>query len=70
MKLYCTTYIDDELPLERSHRAMWAGTQVEQRTHVKTLKAQGMRNVSPQAVDLPTDKASLLQFLNDREVRP
>lgn len=70
MKLYCHTYIDDERAAGEAHRAAWYGTQVEWNRDRKRLRNEGMRNITPHLVEVPTAKAALLQFLNDREVRP
>jgi hypothetical protein len=73
MKLYCTTYIDDEKQLpsgDGEHGAKWAGTQEQQRKDVKFLRSENYRNVQPQVVDVPTDKPGLLEWLNDRRVQP
>lgn len=69
MKLYCTTYIDDEKDDEHYGRSVvWNGTQADQKKAVKALKSDGMRDINPMQVDVPTDKEGLLCFLNQHDV--
>lgn len=71
MKLYVTTYIDDAPETgEPGPRSWWDGTQEAQKQAAKNFKTVGMRNIEKQHVDVPTDKAGLLAFLNDKGVRP
>lgn len=74
MKLYCTTYVDWADHCEQCNtghkKARWCGTQVDQKRDVKDLKSQNMEMVEPQQFDVPTDKAGLLSWLNERGVRP
>jgi hypothetical protein len=71
MKLYCTTYYDDEKSgFHDGVQHKWYGTQVDQKRDAKALKAAGMRNISPNPADVPTSKPELLAWLNERGVRP
>lgn len=71
MKLYCTTYIDDAKDDEHYGASVqWHGTQAEQKAAAKALKSEGMREVEPHQVNVPTDKPGLLAWLNEHEVRP
>ena len=77
MKLYCTTFFDDatkEPPWTGGDPigpcSTWQGTQDEQRKAVKKLKSEGMRNVQTHTVAIATSKNGLLEFLNERGVRP
>lgn len=70
MKLYCTTYIDDGAPDGQMFAQKWNGTQADAGRTRKWAKAEGMRNVDTKEVDVPTSKAALLEWLNERGVRP
>lgn len=73
MKLYVTTYIDDEKQLptgDGEHGAKWAGTQAQQRHDVKFLKSENYRSIEAHQLDVPTDKPGLIEWLNERRVRP
>lgn len=71
MKLYCTTYTDDAKDDEHYGRSVqWHGTQAEQKFFMRQLKTDGMREIEQHQVDVPTDKAGLLAFLNQRGVQP
>lgn len=65
MRLYLTTFIDDEKPDGLEQQAAWQGTQVDARKARDALKAAMMRDVHTEEVDVPTDKAGLLAFLNN-----
>lgn len=68
MKLYCITYYDDPRKRDRSE---WHGTQAQRNQRMAQLrKSIEAYDVIDHEVEVPTDKAGLLQFLNDREVRP
>lgn len=73
MKLYCTTYIDDGNSTygeEAQKCAAWYGTQMQQAADAKRLKREMYRNLVLQRVNVPTGKAGLLAFLNERGVQP
>lgn len=81
MRLYVTTYIDDEQGDEHYGASVkWYGTQAEQRSHAKELKRAGMREITHHGTpateggwpsyDVLTDKGNLLHFLNQKGVRP
>jgi hypothetical protein len=69
MKLYFTTYIDDAAEPDDMHKVKWYATQADQKKDAKVLKSDGMRNIEPSAIDVPTDKPGLLSWLNERGVR-
>lgn len=69
MKLYVTTYIDDETS-PPGYLATWSGTQAQQKLDAKQAKTEGMRRIETLSVDVPTDKAGLLAWINERGVRP
>ena len=64
MRLYKTKFIDDEQPQGRNECATWCGTQSDAGKDRKRLKSEGMRNIETQEVEVPTNKESLLAFLN------
>lgn len=64
MRLYKTNYIDDGADPGRQERASWAGTQADAGKDRKRLKAEGMRGIVTNEVDVPTDKAGLLAYLS------
>jgi hypothetical protein len=71
VKLYATTYIDDDEPDERDERkCMWSGTQDDARKQRNQLKAAGKRSIGTKLIDVPTDKAGLLAYLIRHEVYP
>jgi hypothetical protein len=70
MKLYCTTWLDDAAPNGEMFAQKWEGTQADTAKTRKWAKAEGMRNVETKEVDVPTSKADLLAWLNERRVRP
>lgn len=70
MKLYFTKFIDDEAPNGTMFQQKWYGTQAEQKKDAKALHSVGMRNIEQMQVNVPTDKAGLLAWLNERGVRP
>lgn len=61
MKLYKTTYIDDAAATTIAEWDKAAGDASKARTR---LKKEGMREIETKDVDVPTDKAGLLKFLN------
>lgn len=64
MRLYKTNFIDDAADEGRREQATWSGTQADAAKDRKRLKTEGMRSIETEEVDVPTDKAGLLQFLN------
>ena len=69
MKLYLVTAEVDvsEDGTKFARRAIWSGSQAEAASARKELTARGAqrKDVKTYAVDVPTDKNGLLQFLND-----
>ncbi len=64
MKLYLITYIEETFKEGDLHKELWVGTQAERDKLKKSLRADEMVNIQTQDVDVPTDKAGLLDFLN------
>jgi len=64
MRLYKTTFLDDARPQERSECASWDGTLADAAKTRKLLKVESMRNIDTAEVEVPTDKAGLLAFVN------
>lgn len=66
MKLYRTLYTDDELSMnfKEFSRSVWSGTQADATAARKHLKADGMRQIYTDEVDVPTSKPALLEWLN------
>ena len=64
MKLYA---IHTEQGADGEPTTVWAGSQVEAAAARKHLLAQGSKraDLRTYSIDVPTDKAGLLQFLND-----
>lgn len=62
MKLYRVVWIDDDLPERHQHK--WLGTQADCKNLEKSLKAQFMLSIKTLEVEVPTDKPSLLTWLN------
>lgn len=67
MKLYRITYVDPKESAPRPLRAVWCGTQAEAKAKHRVLVERYERwNVDPAApVEIPTDKAGLLAWLNE-----
>lgn len=61
MRLYKTKFLDDEKEIQC---ATWCGTQSDAGKDRKRLKSEGMRNIETEEVEVPTNKESLLAFLN------
>ncbi len=64
MRLYMTMFVDDAAKPERNEGTSWSGTQADAGKDRKRLKAEGMRNIVTEEVDVPTDKAGLISFLS------
>lgn len=65
MRLYLTSYIDDEVEKNDSIQCgVYVGTQSDAAKCRKDLKAKGMRKIETKEVDVPTDKAGLMAYLN------
>lgn len=66
MKLYRTTYTDDELSTNSKEfsRSTWSGTLADAASTRKHLKADGMRQIYTDEIDVPTSKPALLEWLN------
>lgn len=70
MKLYRTNYIDDVLNEDKKDTtemlmSHWSGTQADAALRRKNMKTDGMRQIETIDVDFPTDKAGLLNWLNN-----
>lgn len=48
---------------------LWSGTQADARAHRKQFKSDGLSFVETAEVDVPTNKDSLLEFLNKNNVQ-
>lgn len=57
-----------EIEGENIPTVLWSGTQADARADKKKLEGDGLKRVETEPVDVPTDKPSLLQFLNDNHV--
>ena len=68
MKLYITTatYRDDDGSTIAT--VMWSGTQADARGDKKSLKDLGSKDAAIKPVNVPTDKAGLLDWLNNNRV--
>lgn len=72
MNLYAVTYIDDA-PDDGSPpgpKVQWFGTMADEAKATRALKAAHMVNIQGHTVQVPTSKAALLAWLNERGVRP
>lgn len=69
MKLYKTTYIDDQAEKDGLNpiRAVWHGTQAQAAAARKMMHSDGMREIETEGVEVPTDKAGLIAYLNSME---
>lgn len=69
MRLYRVLYFDGTF---NGNRATWAGTQSDAKALQKRLEAEhGRHNVDAfEQVDVPTEKATLLVFLNQHATLP
>lgn len=63
MNLYRIDYLDDGS--DNPYKIQWVATNVVANKVCRELKSQGMRSVGSAMVEVPTDKTSLMQFLND-----
>jgi hypothetical protein len=63
MRLYKTDYRDDEVN-EPTDKVKWDGTQADASKRRVSLKKEGYRDIRTEEVDVPTDKAGLMAFLN------
>lgn len=70
MNLYCTKWIDDAADSGSMFQQKWSGTQAQAKADRKTAKDQHMRNVETVEVSVPTSKAALIDWLNQKRVRP
>lgn len=61
MYFYLTSYLDDE---SATTKHQYTGTQSDASKSRAALKKEGMRNVETKGVDVPTDKAGLMGYLN------
>jgi hypothetical protein len=68
MRLYKTIYTDDAADPGRNERATWAGTLAGAAVDRKRLKSSGMRSITTDEVEVPTNKVELLAHLNMWEV--
>lgn len=69
MHLYRTDYTDDQAEADglNPRRSTWHGTQAGAHASCKVLHTLGMRGIVTSGVDVPTDKAGLLVWLNVNE---
>ena len=65
MRLYKTDYRDDEIT-EPTDKKAWDGTLADASKRRVTLKKEGYRDIASKEIDVPTDKAGLLAFLNEQ----
>ncbi len=72
MRLYKTTAVgkateNDDGTSSQEVQVRWAGSQAEAATNRKTFVSMGFKRaeVNTVEVDVPTNKAGLLEFLND-----
>lgn len=66
MRLYCTTCVDPQPQtgtIYTKHKN-WDGTQADARARRQMRKTDGMEKIETKEVDVPTDKAGLLEWLN------
>lgn len=63
MRLYLTSYLDDQKN-DTIQQGVFDGTQSDASKRRGALKKDGMRNVETKEVDVPTDKAGLMGYLN------
>ena len=61
MRLYLTSYIDDE---SAKVKRTFTGTQADASKGRVALKKDGMREIETKEVEVPTDKAGLIGYLN------
>ena len=64
MKLYLTSYLDDSEDRDTDQCKVYHGTQADASKGRVALKKDGMRNIETKDVDVPTDKAGLIAYLN------
>ena len=63
MRLYLTYYIDDQKN-DTIQQGVYHGTLSDASKSRVALKKEGMRNIETKEVDVPTDKAGLMTYLN------
>lgn len=68
MKIYITTWRDDDDAPKPYYR--FIGTQADQRKINVEIKGTGARIERSEAIEVATDKAGLIAFLNDFELEP
>ena len=64
MKLYLTSYIDDTEDRDTDRCREFTGTLSDASKSRVALKKDGMRDIKTEDVDVPTDKAGLMAYLN------
>lgn len=64
MRLYQTSYLEDQRNAT-VQRGAFDGTQADASKQRVALKKDGMRNIETREVDVPTDKAGLMAYLNE-----
>ena len=64
MRLYLTSYLEDQKD-DTIQRGAYDGTQADASKQRVALKKDGMRNIETKEVDVPTDKAGLMAYLNE-----
>ena len=67
MRLYKTTCLcdNDDDKYEPSEMIAFDGTQAKAKKQREALRLDGMRNIVTVEVDVPTDKAGLMAYLNE-----
>lgn len=65
MRLYKTTYLCDGDKGVTTQQGVYDGTLAEASKQRVALKKDGMRNIETKEVDVPTDKAGLMAYLNE-----
>ena len=65
MRLFLTSYLCDGDKDVTTLQGVYDGTQAEAAKQRKLLKLDGMRNIDTSEVDVPTDKAGLMAYLNE-----
>lgn len=63
MRLYLTSYLDDQKN-DTVLQGVYHGTQSDASRSRVALKKDGMRNIETKDIDVPTDKAGLMGYLN------
>ena len=70
MKLYKTTAVNlsTDPAVAHTRKAQWTGSQAEASKSRAAMKKDGLKEITTADVDVPTDKAGLLAWLNTNAV--